>query len=202
MRKILENNEFKDLESDTRTKKLTDEDFLKVFNENCKNFSFDNDMLYRRTNSSFGEFGLYLEAERSGTIGKYNYKDFFDERKGYIVPRYKSLIGSTAEIGANQFGSSSKMFLVIPFDDANIVFAGAPDIALWSNLGQVFSDDIFILDTYTKGFKVKNEELTDIFMKSSASQYYGKVKDYGFEFFTNSNCLLLSLDKIDWLKDI
>jgi hypothetical protein len=201
MRKILEYNEFKDLESETRTKKLTDAEFLDVIRENCKNFSFDNDMLYRKSNSSFGDFGLYLEAERARTIGNYDYKDFFDNRKGYVVPRYKSLIGSTTEAGSDMFGSGYKMFLVIPFDNANIIFAGSPDIALWSKVKQVFSDDIFLLKNYDENFKVPNDELKSILMSSNIASYYEKVKSFGYEFFTNSNCLLLGMDKIDWLKE-
>ena len=71
-------NNFASVESKSRTKPLTDEEFLKIFNENCKNFSFMNDQLWRKSNREFGQLGLFLEKERRGTIGKYNYKTFFD----------------------------------------------------------------------------------------------------------------------------
>jgi hypothetical protein len=118
MKRILEFQEFMDRESRTRTKGLNEKEFLEVFRENCKNFSFDNDMLWRNTNN-FGDFGLFFEEARRGTIGTYNYKDFFDDRKEYIVPRYKSLIGSTTKEGAETFASDTNTYIVIPFDGAN-----------------------------------------------------------------------------------
>ena len=133
MKFLLEFDDYKSRESETRTKPLTEEEFLEILKTNCKNFSFSNDQLWRGTNNRFGSLGLYLEAERKGTIGNFNYKDFFDVRKDYIVPRYKSLIGSTEPIGAEYLGSVGNLYLIIPFDDANIVFAGASDLALWSN---------------------------------------------------------------------
>ena len=101
MRLILEFEEFKTKESETRTKPLTEYDLLRIINENCKNFSFNNDLLWRGTNRSFGDFGIWFESERKGTIGDYSYKKFFDDRTGYPVPRYKSLIGSTEKEGAS-----------------------------------------------------------------------------------------------------
>jgi hypothetical protein len=199
MRHLVEFNDYKERESKTRTKSLNEEEFLEILKTNCKNFSFSNDQLWRGTNDSFGKFGLYLEAERKGTIGKYNYKDFFDVRKDYIVPRYKSLIGSSEFNGAEYLSSVGNVYLVIPFDNSNIVFAGAPDLALWSKLGQEFSDNLFVLETYVKGFKVPNEKLWSIF---SSSKLGKRMNGLGFEFFTNSPCLLLSKDKVDWLRSI
>lgn len=204
MRFLLEFNDYKSRDSETRTKPLSEEEFLEILKINCKNFSFDNDQLWRGTNNRFGSFGLYLEAERKGTIGKYGYKDFFDIRKDYIVPRYKSLIGSTEFNGAEYLASVGNLYLVIPFDDVNIVFAGAPDLALWSKVGQEFTDDLFVLETYVKGFKVPNEKLWSIFSSSKLGSFSNKIKEksLGFEFFTNSPCLLLSKEKVDWLKSI
>lgn len=201
MKLILEYEEFRNRESLTRTKKLTDKEFLDTLRDNCKNFSFDNDILWRGTNSYFGKYGLYFEAERKNTIGNYSYKDFFDKRKDYVVPRYKSLIGSTTKMGAEYLSSDMCVYMVIPFDNAKIVFAGAPDLALWAKVKQKFTDELFILDEYTDGFKVKESELNSILMKSNLASYIEKVKIYGFEFFTNENCLLLAADKVDWLKE-
>jgi len=197
----LEFDEFKNRESSTRTKVLTDDEFLTILKKNCKNFSFDNDQLWRRTNN-FGKLGLFLEADRRGTIGNYNYKDFFEERRGYLVPRYKSLIGSTTKEGSDYFGSGNKTYLVIPFDGANLIFAGSADLGLWAKVNQKFTDNLFILKEYSNGFKAPLVELDSIFNRSKASHVASKLKEMnlGFEFFTNSNCLLLEQSKIDWLK--
>ena len=201
---LLEFDDYKERESKTRTKSLSEEEFLKTLKTNCKNFSFDNDQLWRGTNNRFGSYGLYLEAERKGTIGEYSYKDFFDVRKDYIVPRYKSLIGSTEFNGAEHLSSEDSVYLVIPFDDSNIVFAGAPDLALWSRKKQDFTDKLFILETYVKDFKIPYDKLWSILLSSTLSGFENIIKKQklGFEFFTNSKCLLLSKDKVDWLKSI
>jgi hypothetical protein len=200
MKFILEFNEYSDRESQTRTKGLSKEEFLQILKKECSQFSFSNDQLYRRTNKSFGKFGLFLEAERKGTIGKYSYTDFFDMRRGYPVPRYKSLIGSTSLDGAAYFGSESTVYLVIPFDNSEIVFAGSPDLAIWSKSKQEFTDDLFILEKYKSNFKIPINRLEFIRNTSSLSSYTSLDK-YGFEFFTNSSCLLLDIKEIDWLKE-
>lgn len=187
-------------ESQTRTKKLTEEEFLQILNDRCKNFSFSNDLLWRGTDTHFGEYGLFFEKERKGTYGNYNYKDFFDLRKEYPVPRYKSLIGSTEKPGAELLSSWGNSFLVIPFDNSQIVFAATPDLALWSNMGVEFTDDKFIMAEYTRDFKVP-EKLSEI-RDELKTPYKGRSGNFGFEFFTTSPCLLLKPDKIDWLKGV
>ena len=199
MKFILEFNDYVNRESSTRTKSLSKEEFLKILKSECSQFSFDNDQLYRRTNKTFGEFGIFFESERKGTIGQYSYKNFFNMRKGYPVPRYKSLIGSTSLDGADHFGSDSTLYLVIPFDNSEIVFAGSPDLALWSKSKQKFTDDLFILQKYKDNFKIPISRLESIRNSSSLSSYTTLDK-YGFEFFTNSSCLLLDIKEIDWLK--
>lgn len=200
MKFILEFNDYSDRESHTRTKSLSKEEFLEILKKECNQFSFSNDQLYRRTNKSFGNLGLFLEAERRGTIGKYSYTDFFDMRRGYLVPRYRSLIGSTTLDGAAYFGSDSTLYLVIPFNNSEIVFAGSPDLALWSKENQVFTDDLFILERYKSNFKIPLNRLESIRNTSSLSSWTTLDK-YGFEFFTNSSCLLLDIKEIDWLKE-
>lgn len=199
MNLILEFEEFKSQESKTRTKSLDSEQFLKILNENCKNFSFNNDLLWRGTNNKFGQFGLWFQSERKYTIGDYNYKNFFEERKDYPVPRYKSLIGSTESIGAKRLSSDNTLYLLIPFDNSDIIFAGCPDLALWSRVGQEFSDDLFIMKKYVENFKVPTKELFDILYKSKLSSNFGKM-GLGFEFFTSSSSLLLHSSKVDWLE--
>ena len=202
MKIILEFQEFIDRESRTRTKGLNEEEFLEVFRENCKNFSFDNDMLWRNSNN-FGDFGLFFEKDRNGTIGTYNYKDFFDDRKEYIVPRYKSLIGSTTKEGAEYFGSNNNTYIVIPFDGANIVFSCSPDLALLSKTKQEFSDSLFLLKQYDAGFKAPVSELFDIMSNTTISSLIDTSikKNLGFEYFTNANCLMIKEEKIGWLKN-
>ena len=184
----------------SRTKSLTKEEFLSILKENCSYFSFNNDQLYRKTNNFFGKYGLFTSEERKGTIGNYSYNTFFNLRKNYPVPRYKSIIGSTNKEGAKYFGSSNLVCLVIPFDNSEIVFAGAPDLGLWSVVDQQFTDDLFVLKNYDKDFKIPNKRLESILQSSKLSSWTNISQKYGFEFFTNSNCLLLDLSEIDWLK--
>ena len=202
MKIILEFQEFIDRESRTRTKGLNEEEFLEVFRENCKNFSFDNDMLWRNSNN-FGDFGLFFEEARRGTIGTYNYKDFFDDRKEYIVPRYKSLIGSTTKEGAEAFASDTNTYIVIPFDGANIVFSCSPDLALLSKTKQEFSDSLFLLKQYDAGFKSPISELFEIMSHTTLSSFRDTCvkKNLGFEYFTNANCLMNKEEKLGWLKN-
>ena len=196
--------DFEDLisrESRTRTKPLSEEEFLELIKENCKQFSFSNDQLWRKSDDYFGGMGIFFESERKSTIGNFNYKTFFDLRKEYPVPRYKSLIGSTTKKGADYFGSGDKTYLVIPFDNSQIVFAGSPDLALWSKVGQEFSDDLFVKQSYSYDFKVPHQELESIKSSSKLSGWLTKLSEFGFEFFTTSPCLLIHESKVDWLKD-
>ena len=187
-------------ESKTRTKSISEEEFLEMIRENCKNFSFTNDELWRSSNREFGNLGLFSEKERARTIGDYNYKDFFDLRKEYPVPRYKSLIGSTSKNGADYFGSEGHLYMVIPFDNSQIVFVGTPDLALWSKVGQEFTDNLFIMKEYTENFQVPIDELSLIRDKSKLGSFE-KAKRLGFEFFTTSPCLLIHGSKINWLRN-
>jgi hypothetical protein len=79
-----------------------------------------------------------------------------------------------------------------------------PDLGIWHHRKQVYSDDLFILSHYEKDFKYLEKELKNILLKSSASSYADKFdeKNLGFEFFTNSNCLLIHESKINWLNEI
>lgn len=191
----------------TRTKKISEEEFLNIFNNECKNFSFSNDQLWRKTNNKFGYFGQFVPYDRKETIGVYKYKDFFDLRKDnnkdYPVQRNKSLIGSTTPDGAEYFGSDSKVFLVIPFDNSKIIFSFAPDLAMLVKYEDNFTDDMFIMLEYVKNFKVPESKLVAKLTSSKMSSLENKIKErnLGFEFFTNSDCLLLSSDKVEWLKN-
>lgn len=200
---ILEFNEYSERDSRTRTKSLSEEEFLDILKKECSNFSFENDLLWRNTGDDFGDFGLYLESERKGTIGKYNYHTFFDQRKDYPVPRFKSLIGSTTSSGAELLGSESSIYLVIPFNNSQLVFAPTPDMALLSKIGKnEYNDDMFIMVEYLKDFKIPVDFLNKEMQKTGLTDRVSdsKLKNLGFEFFTNSSCLLLSKDKVEWLR--
>jgi hypothetical protein len=203
---ILEFNEYSERESSTRTKGLSEEEFLDILKNECSNFSFDNDLLWRNTSSEFGDFGLYLESERKGTIGKYNYHTFFDQRKDYPVPRFKSLIGSTTSAGAELLGSETSIYLVIPFNNSQLVFTPTPDMALLSKISKIgkneYNDDMFIMVEYLENFKIPVDFLNQEMQKTGLTDRVSdsKLKSLGFEFFTNSSCLLLSQDKVEWLR--
>lgn len=183
--------------SDSRTKSISKEECLEIIKDNCKNFSLSNGELWRKSGSGFGKMGLFFQKERKETIGKYNYNTFFDLRKEYPVPRHKSLIGSTSKEGADFFGSGGDLYFVIPFDNTQIVFAGSPDLAMWSRLDQVFTDDLFIMKEYTKNFQVPEVELVSILDSSALSSFY-KAKKFGFEFFTNGPCVLIHESEMNW----
>lgn len=165
--------QFKIFENKTRTIPLTEEEFLDIIKKNCTQFNFKNDMLYRGC-GEIGEYALYKEAERKGTYGGgYSYKDFFDQRKDYPVPRYKSIIGSTSPIHAGVFGQvNDSVYLVIPFDNSKIIICPKVDMASGDlNAKTIWSDDMFQMKEYSSDFKVNGH----------------------FEFFTNANCLLYRL---------
>ncbi len=195
---ILEYNKYKN----SRCEDLDEKSFLDIFFRECSNFSFENDQLWR--GKGRGGLQIFRESERRSTIGQYSYKDFFDLRREYPVPRYKSLIGSTTLEGAKYFGMAETTFLVMPFNNSNIVFAGCPDIAMWTKVIPKieFTDDLFIMKQYEKDFKVPNNELFKILSISKPLSDNKRLAGYGYEFFTNSNCLLLPESKIDWLKSV
>lgn len=91
--------------------------------------------------------------------------------------------------------------LVIPFDNTQIVFAPTPDMDILPKFVKEYTDDMFIMKEYSNNFKLPEEFLKRKCIEITGSKYYN-FKDYGFEFFTNGNCLLLKKDKIDWLKSI
>lgn len=179
-------------ESRTRTKELDEEEFIQIFKENCTQFSFKNDQLWRGKGDT-GEFGLFLGQERSGTIGKYKYQSIMKD--DLPVVRKNSLIGSTSREMAKHLTSdgawgSSPAYLVIPFDNSKIVFCKYFDIAVGERSGKEISLDDFELVTYKKGFKCP---------------YKGQVMprgNVGNEFFTDSYCLLVREDKVKWLESI
>jgi hypothetical protein len=199
---------FRLFENNGKYQEISEEDFLKILNENCKNFSFDNDPLYRGDMKDF-QFMLHNPEERN-TRG-ITYVDFFKEKENdtdkYPVVRKNSSMGvgggdiKEMKRVATMLGDldGSPVYKVIPFDNSKMVFCPVFDLAVLDMFHDVDSvqDDNFIMVEYTKGFKVPVSELKDI-QKSimGTNQYASK----GFEFFTSSPCLLINIENEDFLK--
>jgi hypothetical protein len=184
-----------------RTNELNGADFLEIFNDNCKNFSFDNPQLWR---SKTKKYSLELFKPAPRNANPLAFKDFFDEIEGnineYPVVRKNSLIGGTNRDMCKLLAGED-MYVVIPFDNTEIVFC--PVMDLWalsddksnrtgSNMlvnGIPISKDNFTKVIYDKNFKIP--------YKGRLTKKYG---DAGCEFFLSSPCLLLHESKIDWLK--
>ena len=179
-----------------RTKELNGSDFLEILNENCKNFSFDNTQLWRSKTKKY-DLELFTPAPRNAD--PLAFKDFFNEIEHntdeYPVVRKNSLIGGTDKEICN-FLVGGDMYLVIPFDDSEIVFC--PMFDMWP-----MSDDRKNLTG--KNMLVNGRPISkDNFKKVSYSknfQYLDKGwHNKGCEFFISSPCLLVHESKIDWLK--
>lgn len=180
-----------------RTKELNGSDFLDMLNENCKNFSFDNTQLWRSRDRKYN-FELFTPGPRNAN--PLAFKDFFNEieynTKEYPVVRKNSLIGGTNKETCKKLVGSD-MYLVIPFDDSEIVFCpimdmwamtkdmkNGKDISVIGKTNKTISKDDFTKVSYTKNF-----------------QYLDKGwNNKGCEFFISSPCLLVHESKIDWLK--
>lgn len=216
--------------NDDQSKLLSEEEFLNIFRANCKNFSLNNDQLYRLCGSNY-PLSIFTEKERVGTFGnpkatgverKYGqykgYAQLFQQtekdREKYPVLRTHSLIGSTDNVNFGKFiGFGENTFLVIPFDGTKIVFSPYPDLA-FKGKNTDMTDKDFIMKSYEYGFRVPREELEKIdtvgakekLVKAKQRGLFSNIKyditDYGFEFFTNGPALLVKEDKIDWLRSI
>lgn len=187
----------RDLETLKRTEELNDSDFLDILNNNCKNFSFENTQLWR---SRLKKYDLELFTPAPRNADPLAFKDFFNEIEfntdEYPVVRKNSLIGGTDKAICKQLVGCD-MYLVIPFDDSEIVFCPMMDMWAMSDdrrnyngksmmvNGRPVSKDNFTKVSYTKNFKYLDK---------------GKSNN-GCEFFISSPCLLVHESKIDWLKE-
>lgn len=202
--KSFENLKYKGIEED---------EFIKLFKENCKNFSFDNDPLYRGDEEIF-DFGLHEPIERN-TRG-ITFVDFFIQKEKdtekYPVVRKESAIGigggdvgemkkSCAILGSSDFNGFSPVYRVIPFDNSKIVFCSAVDLQTLDYLKKIktVNDEDFIMVEYTKNFKVPVEELKEIQKRLLGTTKYANK---GFEFFMSSPALLINVKKENYLKTI
>ena len=167
-----------------------------MLEENCKNFSFENTQLWRSKTKKYN-FELFKPGPRNAD--PLAFKDFFNDIEHnideYPVVRKNSLIGGTDKEICKKLVCND-VYLVIPFDDSEIVFC--PIMDMWAmgddrrNLsgknmlvgGKPISKDNFTKVSYTENF-----------------QYLDKGKGgHGCEFFISSPCLLVHEDKIEWLK--
>lgn len=190
------------LERIERCKDLNDEEFLDLLRQNCKNFSFNNDMLWRsKSKGKKSDLQLFQPSPRNAR--PVAFPKFFNtiaDDPDYPVRRKNSLIGGTNP-ETLKFLVDADMFLVIPYDNSEIVFCPIIDLWALSNdrpgrselVGRKpISKDNFIMVNYTPDFKVPLEELSKL----------DKAKlSAGVEFFTSSPCLLLHESKIDWLRN-
>lgn len=180
----------------SRTKEINGADLLQMLEENCKNFSFENTQLWRSKTKKYN-FELFKPGPRNAD--PLAFKDFFNDIEHnideYPVVRKNSLIGGTDKEICKKLVCND-VYLVIPFDDSEIVFC--PIMDMWAmgddrrNLsgknmlvgGKSISKDNFTKVSYTENF-----------------QYLDKGKGgHGCEFFISSPCLLVHEDKIEWLK--
>ena len=194
---------------------ITEEEFVKLFKEKCKIFSFGNDPLYRGDEEVF-EFGYHNPIERRDR--GITYIDYFVQKEKdlekYPVVRKNSLIGvggSNSDkkemirlagiLGDNTFEGLSPVYRIIPFDNSELVFCPIGDLKMLDDFGRVkdVKDDDFIKVSYTENFKVPVEELTKIQKNIFGNTKYTK---HGFEFFTSSPCLLIPHQNEDFLKNI
>lgn len=190
------------LERIERCKDLNEQEFLDLLRQNCKNFSFGNDLLWRGKNKgSKSDLQLFQPSPRNArpvAFPKF-FNDIADD-PNFPVKRKNSLIGGT-NLDTLKFLVEADMFLVIPYDNTEIVFC--PIVDLWAlsddrtgrseKVGRKpISEDNFIMVNYTPNFKVPLKELSRL----NKSNLRG-----GAEFFTSSPCLLVHESKVDWLRN-
>jgi len=189
-----------------RTKELSEEEFLQILSENCKNFSFSNDVLWR---SKAKKYDLEIFTPNPRNAKPLAFPTFFNKIEkdpNFPVVRKMSLIGGTdKDILKKLVGDD--IYQVIPFDGSEIVFC--PIVDLWAMRDKVspmdkvetvgqepVGEEHFIKVTYDKDFKIPFDELekmaTELKLRGS--------RGVGYEFFTSSPCLLIHESKIDWLK--
>jgi len=191
---------------------ISEEEFINLFKENCKNFSFKNDPLYRGDEEVF-EFGYHNPIERS--TKSITFLDYFAQKEKdlekYPVLRKNSMFGLGGTDIKSLIRVSSMLasmddecpsYRVIPFDNSNLVFCPIFDLKMMDSDGEIgtnvqINDDSFIMVEYTENFKVPVKELTKIQKNIFGNTKYTK---HGFEFFTSSPCLLIPHQKRRFFK--
>jgi hypothetical protein len=183
-----------------RSRDLNEEEFLDILKSNCKNFSFENDLLWRSKQKRGGDFELFEpNLRRARPLAFPKFFNTIKDNPDFPVKRQKSLIGGTKK-EALKILVSNDMWLVIPFDNSQIVFC--PIVDLWAlddkrkeGSEKVANKDVskenFIMTKYGPNFQIPLGELNALPRANTSS---------GVEFFTSSPCLLLHDSKVDWLK--
>lgn len=203
------------LEDNAKYKEINEEEFIKLFKENCKNFSLNNDPLYRGDMEKF-DFAIHIsDVRRSGYF--LSYSDMFDKQEKdmekYPVIRNNSMMGLggakkeemlkiCSKIGGHTNKISSPVYDIIPFDNSKIVFCPIFDLFLLEFYDIELTDDDFVTVEYTKDFKVPVEKLKNIQNKfdiekmSKDHDFVGneKIQNKGFEFYMSSPALLIPVD--------
>jgi len=208
MKFILEFNSFIDkieiADTTSRSKPLTEEEFIEIFNTNCKNFNFDNTQLYRGVELDKNSNFFYTNPLNSDRDFKqrwikssdYNVKLTEDPQFKDLPSRYNCLIGSTSKNGAmitfNSFWNvlEDKLFIIIPFDNTEIAVAPVFDLAGFKRMIKPVNDmerSDFELLRYTKSFNIKHESLKPIHSK---------------EIWTSGRCLLVRYTELEKLKKL
>jgi len=154
-------------------------------------------MLYRGS-GDVGQYAIYNQASRRETYGSgWSYQDFFNKRKDYPVPRYKSTIGSSSLRSASALGSVNEAsYLVIPFDNSKIIFCPTPDMAAGAMKKIIeYDDDMFIMVEYSNNFKIDYKSIGVNAERLGKQSGRTHIPDeyMGVEFFTNADCLLYRL---------
>jgi len=183
-----------------RCRDLNEEEFLEILNTNCRNFSFQSDLLWRSKVKGGGDLQLFEPNLRRAV--PLAFPKFFDRIKddpNFPVKRQQSLIGGTNRQSLKTL-VGDELWLVIPFDESQIVFC--PIVDLWALDderrkksekigGEDVSGENFIMKPYTQNFKVPMSELEKL-PKANTK--------LGVEFFTSSPCLLVHDSKVEWLR--
>ena len=184
-----------------RTKPLSDVEFMEIFNKECKNFSFSNDLLWRGRVKKHDLELFNPSYRRASPLAFPKFFNKIEDDPNFPVIRKKSLIGGT-NLDILRHLTGVDIYLIIPFDNSQIVFC--PIIDMWGMdderrksseiiSGKPVSGDNFIMKSYTPDFRVPIEELKKLPKSHSIEK--------GVEFFTSSPCLMVHEKKIDWFKE-
>jgi hypothetical protein len=195
-----------------RCRDLSEGEFLELLNENCKNFSFSNDQLYRGK-VGYKPLQLFTPNYRNATkiIAFPKFFNRIENDPDYPVLRKKSLIGGTKPEVLKILVGVKNLYTIIPYDNSEIVFC--PVLDLWAMddnrrlmlsggdsgekvNGVPVNKDNFIMVKYTNDFKIPMSDLKNLPMKNKSFN----LDKNGVEFFTSSPCLLIYDEKLDWLR--
>lgn len=189
-----------------RTKNLSEDELIEIFNMNCKNFSFSNDLLWRNKIKKY-DFELFNPSPRNASpLAFPNFFNKIENDPDYPVVRKNSLIGGTNKDVVKQLVGFEN-YLIIPFDNSELVFC--PIVDLWAmdddrrNKSELVNKEPidmkhFVKTSYSKRFKIPVGELESI-----RSKYRLKgSSQHGYEFFTSSPCLMIHESKVNWFKSI